>query len=152
MMKMLVCADGSKHSLKTIEEAVKIAGGCSPDDVAVIHVFQSHMDRSAWFGREGYSITKEDMERIKEMWEQDKEKSKEILTEAKEIFAKHNIEVKAIFKEGHAAHNIAQVANEEGYDLVVIGSRGLGGLKKLFLGSVSNAVLQEVHANVLVVK
>jgi nucleotide-binding universal stress UspA family protein len=151
-MKMLVCADGSKHSLKTIGEAVKIAGGCRADQVAIIHVYEDNTDRSAWFGREGYSISKEDMERIKQMWEQDKEKSREILSEAKEVFDQNNIEVQTIFKEGHPAHTIAQVANEEEYDLVVIGSRGLGGLKKLFLGSVSNAVLQEVKSNVLVVK
>lgn len=151
-MKMLVCADGSQHSMKTIEEAIKIAGGCTFSEVAIIHVFDSNTDRSAWFGREGYSIPAKDMKLIQEMWEQDKEKSQEILREAKEIFAKKNIEVKTIFKEGHPAHTIAQVANEEGYNMVVIGSRGLGGLKKLFLGSVSNAVIQEVKSNVLLVK
>jgi nucleotide-binding universal stress UspA family protein len=151
-MKILVCADGSKHSLRTIEEAVKIAGGCSASEVAIIHVYENNTDRSAWFGREGYSISKEDMERIQKMWEQDKEKSKKILSEAEGIFAQNNLEVKTIFIEGHPAHTISRVANEEGYDMVVIGSRGLGGLQKLFLGSVSNAVLQEVKSNVLVVK
>jgi nucleotide-binding universal stress UspA family protein len=37
--------------------------------------------------------------------------------------------------------------------MIVMGSRGLGGLKKFFLGSVSNAVVQEAeNCSVLVVK
>lgn len=36
--------------------------------------------------------------------------------------------------------------------MIVIGSRGLGGLRKLLLGSVSSAVQQEAHCSVLVVK
>ena len=75
-----------------------------------------------------------------------------MLLEAKKFFTEQIIEVKTIFKEGHPAQTIAEVANEEGYDMIVIGSRGLGGLKKLFLGSVSNAVLQEATTSVLIVK
>ncbi len=42
---------------------------------------------------------------------------------------------------------------EQKFDMIVIGSRGLGGLKKLFLGSVSNAIIQEIeNCSVLVVK
>ena len=36
--------------------------------------------------------------------------------------------------------------------MIVIGSRGMGGLKKLFLGSVSSAVVHEATASVLTVK
>ncbi len=150
-MKILVCVDGSKQSMKAVEEAVKIAGGCNVNEVAIIHVCESKLD---WSGipYEG-SVTREDMERFRKSLEQcNYENNEKVLSEAKDIFVKNNIKVNTIFKEGHPAQAIADVANEEEYDMIVIGSRGLGGLKKLFLGSVSNAVLQEAKTNVLVVK
>lgn len=150
-MKILVCVDGSKKSMKAVEEAVKIAGGCNVNEVAIIHVCESKPD---WSGipYEG-SVTPEDMERFRKSFEQcNYENNEKVISEAKETFLKNNIEVNTIFKEGHPAQAITDVANEEKYDMIVIGSRGLGGLKKLFLGSVSNAVLHEAKTNVLVVK
>jgi len=150
-MKILVCVDGSKQSMKAVEEAVKIAGGCNVNEVTIIHVCETKLD---WSGipYEG-SVTREDMERFRKSLEQcNYENNEKVVSAAKEIFEKNNIRVNAIFKEGHPAQAITDVANEEGYDMIVIGSRGLGGLKKLFLGSVSNAVLHEAKTNVLVVK
>ena len=151
-MKMLVCVDGSKQSMKAVEEAVKIAGGCSVTEVAIIYVCEKKFDWRYFPGEES-TITKEDLDRLREFVEQcDYDKNQKVLLEAKGVFTNNNIEAKTILKEGSPAQIIADVANEEGYDMVVIGSRGLGGLKKLFLGSVSSAVTQDVKSNVLIVK
>ncbi|CAI2736275.1 unnamed protein product [Schistosoma spindalis] len=45
--------------------------------------------------------------------------------------------------------NIVRIANEHGVDLVIIGNRGIGTVKRTFLGSVSDYVLH--HANVPVI-
>lgn len=150
MVKILVCTDGSKQSQKAVEVAADIAGGCSVDEVTVIHVYESKYAVPFW--GEGYHVTKADLERFQQFEEKEKENRQEVLTAAAQILAAKNLKVETIFKEGHPAETIAKVASEGGFDMVVIGSRGLGGLKKLFLGSVSNAVIQEVKANVLVVK
>lgn len=55
-------------------------------------------------------------------------------------------------KEGHVADAIAETAKERGIDMIIMGNRGRSGLKKLLLGSVSNAVIQETQSSVLVVK
>jgi nucleotide-binding universal stress UspA family protein len=52
----------------------------------------------------------------------------------------------------HPADSIVQVAEEIGAGLVVMGSRGLGGIKRALLGSVSDSVVRHAHCPVLVVR
>ncbi len=68
---------------------------------------------------------------------------KKILQDATKLYEEKNINARTIFIEGHPSHTIVETAHEEGFDMIVIGSRGLSGLKKVFLGSVSGAVVQE---------
>ncbi|MEA5517096.1 universal stress protein [Nodularia sp. UHCC 0506] len=53
---------------------------------------------------------------------------------------------------GDPAVEIIRLANIYKADLVVIGSRGLTGMKRIVLGSVSTQVMEEAHCSVLVVK
>jgi universal stress protein A len=54
-------------------------------------------------------------------------------------------------REGHPATVIAQFAEEHGYDLIVLGTHGRHGIKRL-LGSTVNGVLHGVQSNVLAVR
>jgi nucleotide-binding universal stress UspA family protein len=53
---------------------------------------------------------------------------------------------------GTEAQHITGVAEELGADLIVVGSRGLGGLKRALMGSVSESVVRHAHCPVLVVR
>lgn len=57
-----------------------------------------------------------------------------------------------IVEEATTAHGIAQVAHDEGADLIVVGSHGHGALRKLMLGSTTTKVLAEAQMPVLVVR
>jgi nucleotide-binding universal stress UspA family protein len=48
--------------------------------------------------------------------------------------------------------NIVGLAEELGADLMVLGSRELGGMKRLLMGSVSESVVRHAHCPVLVVR
>ena len=153
-MKMLVCTDGSEQSQKALEKSLIFAQGPAVSEVGIIHVYDGKMDlsASAWGGRD-YSVTEEDLKRLRQMHEEQKEIRKNILDKAIKLFEEKNIKAITILEEGHPSHVIVDVAAEKGYDIIVIGSRGLGGLKKLFLGSVSNSVAQEAkNCCVVIVK
>jgi nucleotide-binding universal stress UspA family protein len=147
-MKILVCTDGSKQSKKAVEEAVKIARGCQISEVAVITVLGI---RSIWADTSPYSVHSTDNEHLLRIEAEEVSKREAILAEAKKIFARNGIEARTILKRGNPAHTIAKTADEEEYDMIVIGRRGLGGLERPYPGSVSIAVLLEAKANVLVV-
>ncbi len=150
-MKILVCTDGSEHSKKTLEEASKIAGGCNADEVSIIYVYNQAPDFS-YLREKGSSINAEDIENFRKLEEQHKEECKNILSEALKVFEKKGLKARTIFEVGHPAETIVRVASEGEFDMIVIGNRGLGGLKRLFLGSVSNAVVHNAKPSVLTVK
>ncbi len=145
-MKFLVCLDGSEKCKKILKEASEIAAGCQVNDLVVLHVYEQRLDPvSPSWGSRSHSLTEEDNAFLCKLREQEKEERKNILQEAVKYFEENNLQARAILKEGHPAHTIVTTAVEEGTNMIVIGSRGLGGLEKIFLGSVSSAVIQEAE-------
>jgi nucleotide-binding universal stress UspA family protein len=60
--------------------------------------------------------------------------------------------VETVVREGYPATVIQEEAEEQRADLIVIGTRGLSGLKHLLLGSVAERVVQKAPCPVLTVK
>ena len=54
--------------------------------------------------------------------------------------------------EGRVAPEIVGLAEEIGAGLIVMGSRGLGGIRRALMGSVSESVVRHAHCPVLVVR
>ncbi len=150
-MKILICTDGSDFSQKVIEVSSNMVGSCNINEVTMIHVHEgSTILPDYWQGK--YLFSDEEEKKLKDMDKRLLEERKKYFAGAEKEFKKHDIPVNTLFKIGHPAEVISKVAEEGGYDLIVIGRRGMGGVKKLFLGSVSNAVLQIARTNVLIVK
>ena len=74
----------------------------------------------------------------------------EALKKARKIKPKLKVSTKLV--EGRPSDKIIEVAKEGKFDIVVMGSRGLGGIKEFFLGSVSDRVADEAACPVLIVK
>ncbi len=158
-MKILVCVDGSEQSRRVVKEALKIVQGCQPEQVLIIHVYPP--PRSSLPLAEGEIYSQESLaylrEQFSELEKKEREKREEILTEAMEEFKNSGQEADTVIEVGHPSETITRIASEQEFDLIVIGSkgfgsRGVGGLKALLLGSVSNAVAQKASSNVLIVK
>ena len=71
------------------------------------------------------------------------------LDEAVNTFEEHGVNATAQLVSGYAVHAIADAATRD--DIVVVTSRGQGGIKRWILGSVTERLIRECPAPVLVV-
>jgi nucleotide-binding universal stress UspA family protein len=75
------------------------------------------------------------------------------LAEIQQSFSREGISVDTKIIRGVAAsEGIVQIANEIGADLIIMGSHGRTGVKKMMLGSVAQNVLTQSPVPVLIVK
>lgn len=144
MNKYLVTIDGSDHSKKVLEEA-KAHAMCSGADIVIMNVLKDIViDPYARISHDGMLSDKE-----RNKFE---ESAEELLKDSLKLFTDFPREVKTILARGNAADEIIREAEKGNYELVVMGSRGLGTFSRAMLGSISNKVLNHVNANVFIVK
>lgn len=78
---------------------------------------------------------------------------KTIVDEARNVARGLGVEnVSARLEMGDCAETVLETAAEINASLIVVGSRGLGRLKGMLLGSVSKKVAQDAHCSVLIVR
>jgi nucleotide-binding universal stress UspA family protein len=80
------------------------------------------------------------------------EQSRGASAESAERLRAAGIEARPATAVGNAAAEILTVAESLGADLIVLGTRGRTGLRRLVLGSVARRVLQQATASVLIVR
>lgn len=71
---------------------------------------------------------------------------------SRRMLAEAGFQAQALLAEGHPAQRIVGITEQKGVHLVVVGSRGLTGLKRILLGSVSHKVVKYSGRSVLVVR
>ncbi len=72
--------------------------------------------------------------------------------EIEQVQAAGGIVAQAHLRMVEAAPEIVDLAEEIGAGLIVMGSRGLGGIRRALMGSVSDSVVRHAHCPVLVVR
>ncbi len=144
-MKILIAVDGSEHSIKALKEVLRLTGGGKIEEITLLHVFEGLLTGPIF-------NSDLDEEQARNLDNQLQKRGAAILEQSAGIFSDQDYTVNTVVKQGPIAQTIVQYAAEGNYDFIVVGSRGLSGAKKLFLGSVSNAIVQEAHTDVLVVK
>jgi nucleotide-binding universal stress UspA family protein len=135
--KILVPLDGSKTSFKGLDKAIYIARQCGATitGLHVISIYPQHLgDLVSPLRVRLYEDAAKFMEKAK-------------VTSAQNGIVFHH---KIVY--GDTTSDIIDFVKQNKFDLIVMGSRGLGGLKEAFLGSVSNAVVHKSNTPVLVVK
>jgi nucleotide-binding universal stress UspA family protein len=136
-MKILVAVDGSPYSLKAVETAVELAR-TKPQASLVITAVAMEIPEL----EEGVYIA-----------EKMRAQAQAALTRAKDMAQGNGLSVEAILLTGVSpADEIVQAAKDQQADLIVLGSRGLAGKTKSFLGSTASQVVTYAPCSVLVVK
>jgi nucleotide-binding universal stress UspA family protein len=92
--------------------------------------------------------------RMKEIETIEKEKSEQYIDKVKQKAIENKVTVKTevLIKYTSVVKETVEYAENNKVDMIVIGSRGMAGFKKLLLGSVANGVVTYSHCPVLVVK
>jgi nucleotide-binding universal stress UspA family protein len=136
--KILVSIDGSDESMDAADRAISMAKEHNAELYA-LHVIRPDVDL---FGPH------ETSEHIIEM----KNEGEEYLNKVKFKANEKNIQVKTeIVSSMNVSSGILDYAEQNG-DLIVIGTKGRSGFKRLLLGSVASHVVTYAHCPVLVVK
>ncbi|HSB56911.1 MAG TPA: universal stress protein [Nitrosopumilaceae archaeon] len=146
-IKILVPIDGSKNADKALSEALAICEKFG-SKLILIHVISDFiLDYSTT--AEGFQIPNTTVIKIrKETREHAQKMMKERLLKAQE----KKINCKSIIIIGDSGSEIINYAKNEDVNLIVMGARGLGKIKQLLLGSVSNKVVIGSPCPVLIVK
>lgn len=137
--KILVPLDGSKNSVRGLEKAIAIARNCHATITGVYAIYAPPHSEFHGISTVEKSLNIE---------------IEKIFENAKTLSAQNGIVFKSKIIKGDIGFNIVKMANnkKEKFDMIVIGSRGRGSVKELFLGSVSHYVLHASKIPVLVVK
>jgi hypothetical protein len=137
-MKILVPVDGSAYSLKAVENACNLAKSNPPSEVVLLAVVPSLFDLED----EGHYVA-----------DKLKRQAESALDQAKAKAQEKNVTPRALLATGVSVPDeIVNAAGKEKADLIVIGSRGLAGKTKYFLGSTASKVVTYSPCSVLVVK
>jgi nucleotide-binding universal stress UspA family protein len=135
---ILVAVDGSEHS----EEAVRYACAMGPPleaEVILLHVVPMLVSATPYHD----TVSDQPFMALQKVGE-------DILAKAKQIAG--NCPMTDMIDHGDPAQRIMEIAEEKNVDLIVMGSRGVSGIKRLFVGSISDKVANQAPCPVMIVR
>jgi nucleotide-binding universal stress UspA family protein len=133
MKRILVAYDGGEPAKHALEQAIDLAKRYEAE-ISVVSVVPIHPGRAPM-----------------DPWD-DTAVHAEALADAKQILADHGMTADLLEPIGAPAPTIERIANDGGYDTVVVGSRGLGAVSRFLQGSVSEHVATHTNATVVVAR
>lgn len=136
--KILIAFDGSKGSFKALEWAVGLTEKVKAELTAIIVVKPPE-----------FSPTISEIDEFCD----DAEKYYQPQIDKLKIFGERNgVDIKTVVLRGHPAENIVKYAFENKMDLIVMGTRGLGGFKSMVIGSVAQKVTSYSKVPVTIIR
>jgi nucleotide-binding universal stress UspA family protein len=138
MHKVLIAVDGSEHARKAVSFVAELAGSARLEAI-LLNVQPEPEIRSVALAREAVVTAERNDVRT-------------ATAAAEAALEVAGVPVTVCVEHGDPAHAIARLAKETDCDHIVMGTRGLGSLAGLVMGSVATKVLQLAHVPVTLVK
>ena len=138
--KILVPVDGSDISYRALDSALFLSERLG-SKITAIHVIEKVP-----------TVYIQSQKLLDEILETHKNESQKILDECSSIATKKGIAINTTLLEGNPASTILEFSQTEKYEVIIIGSRGMGHFKELILGSVSSKVIHHSLCPVLLIK
>ncbi len=136
---ILLAVDGSDHSMRAAQYAGELARALNSRMVRVVVAFETIPEYLGEPNRQQAIDARLD-------------KANEILRRAEESVGKIAGEIHTELIEGSPAEAIINVARTRGSAVIIMGSRGLGNMAELVLGSTSHKVVSHAPCPVLIVR
>ncbi len=136
---ILLGVDGSEHALRAAQTAADLARNMKSETLRIVVAYDSV---PPYLGEPNMQTAIS--ARMKE--------AEKVLQKAMEVVGEIPGEIHTETLEGPPAEAILDVANTRKCDLIVMGSRGLGRLTGLLIGSQSQKVVQHAPCPVLIVR
>lgn len=143
--KILLATDGSAEAMR----AARVAMTLSKKLDSELHVVHVEPIPSALAGPESVAYGVNYWEELRRITERD---ACEKLDEELERLGGTDEVAGAHAKVGRPDAEIVRLAEELGADLVVVGNRGLGPVRRVLMGSVATSVVRHAHGSVLVAR
>jgi nucleotide-binding universal stress UspA family protein len=154
MKNILVAVDETRGSLPAIETVAKLFQCIRPEKVVLLYV-QKMEGRSLM---DDVLLSDSEIKTLKEALNGTEyqeilnKKSEKVIEYFKKSLEEKGITgIKSIVKEGHPAEEILKTAQEEGVEMIIVGSRGKR-LHNFFMGSVSREVANKSNVPVLIAR
>jgi nucleotide-binding universal stress UspA family protein len=154
MQKIVVAYDGSDFSKNALKQAIALAKPLQASLLLLNIVEPLRLD--LYPGMLGESFVAHDGRSVQEIEDhlitRLKEESAESLQEAEKLCEESGLSFSSEIRVGSARWGIMEFLDEQSPDLLVVGSRGLGAIKRLLLGTVSDYLIHHAPCSVLVVR
>jgi len=154
MKKILIAVDETKGTKELFNTCISMCSCARPETIVLCYVEKlegKSLLADTILSDSEMSTLKQALEGTEYQEALDK-KAQAVLTYYKKSLEEKGLtSVKTVIKKGHPAEEILKAAEEEGVDIIMIGSRG-SRTSHLFMGSVSREVVNNAKLPVLVVK
>ena len=148
-MKILIATDGSKYSEAAIEKVCQIINNAAAAEIKIVSVYETPVLAvgAPYAMPAGFNpIVETELKELAASVVSTTEKT------LRKCFQGAECHISSQISCGAPKQAVVEEAEEWGADLIVVGSHGYGFWERMFLGSVSNAVVQHASCSVLVVR
>ena len=150
-LKVLLATDGSPDSWIAVE-MLKSLGLPAGSLVMLLHVMKKHVYETERFVERGTRTQTEFAKLAKDVCRDRGSVGVRLLSDTRKALASLPLQIEERLALGHETHEILKAARHERADLLVVGSKGLTGLRRFLMGSVAHSVSHHAPCSVLVVR